>query len=174
MDILAWQLKHGVSHAAVAELRSILLAGVSHDALYPVPDEPRHKSQDKAKSEAYQQSLVRLEVSQRAELGVWLTRNNVGGIKDQGGRVVRFGLGNESAAQNKVFKSSDLIGIRKRLILPQMVGSYIGQFVAREMKHEGWVFDPKDEHEAGQHNFNSFINSMGGDACFCTGPGSFD
>ena len=23
-------------------------------------------------------------------------------------------------------------------------------------------------------NFNSFINSMGGDACFCTGPGSFD
>jgi hypothetical protein len=172
MDVLSWQLKHGVSSAAMAELHGILLAGLSPDALYPDPDE-RHPSEAKARSEAYQQSLVRLEVAQQPALGVWLTRNNVGGIKDQTGRVVRFGLGNESAAQNKVFKSSDLIGIRKRLILPQMVGSYIGQFVGREMKHEGWVFDPKDEHEIGQNNFNNFINSMGGDACFCTGPGSF-
>lgn len=120
-------------------------------------------------SESRQQSLVRIDA---AENRVWLTRNNVGVLMDANGRPVRYGLANESKEQNKVFKSSDLVGIRSVVITQAMVGQVIGQFVARECKKEGWTYSG-DKHEVAQLAFINFINARGGDACFASGPGTF-
>jgi hypothetical protein len=129
----------------------------------------------KRTSEAYVQSLVRLEAP---NYGVWLTRNNVGAkvmIDEKTGNksFVRWGLANESSAQNEKLKSGDLIGMRKKLIEPKHVGTFIGQIVSRECKHVGWSFNNKDEHEIAQLNWALLVNSYGGDAGFATGEGTF-
>lgn len=121
-------------------------------------------------SETRQQSLVRIEA---ANNGVWLTRNNVGALLDNRNIPVRYGLANESKEQNKSVKSADLIGIRPILIGPQHMGMLIGQFVSREAKHETWTYKG-DEHEVAQLAWCNFVLSKGGDAAFCTGPGSFN
>ena len=121
-------------------------------------------------SEARQQSLVRPEA---ASMGVWLTRNNVGALIDDTGRPVRYGLANESKAQNQQVKSADLIGIKPILIGPQHVGTLIGQFVSREVKHATWTWQG-DKHERAQLNWCNFVIAKGGDAAFCNGPGSFN
>jgi hypothetical protein len=124
-------------------------------------------------TEAWAQSAVRLEAPR---FGVWLTRNNVGArtiTEDDGKRRhIRWGLANETPAQNKVLKSADLIGIRPVTITPAHVGSTIGQFVSRECKRPGWVFSG-DAHEQAQLNWQLLILKHGGDARFTTGPGSF-
>lgn len=124
-----------------------------------------------AGSESRQQSLVRLDAAQH---GVWLTRNNVGAFETDTGQWVRYGLANESKQQNVNVKSADLIGIRKRLIVPADVGTYIGQFVSREVKEEGWSLNPRDKHQAAQVRWRDFVISQGGDASFASGPGSFN
>lgn len=122
-------------------------------------------------SEARVQSQVRLEA---AKQGVWLTRNNVGVLPNPDtGRPVRYGLANESPAQNKAVKSADLIGFRKRLIVATDVGSHIAQFVSRECKKEGWTFKGTPR-ELAQQRWRDFINTNGGDAAFVSGPGSFN
>lgn len=152
MAIRELELKLGIAgRAALAQ------AGV------PVPDGP-------AGSEGRQQTIVQIEA---AKQDIILWRNNVGAFESATGQWVRYGLANESKQMNAAIKSSDLIGIRKRYITPDMVGSTIGQFVAREMKEEAWIFSAKDKHCGAQKVFNDLIVAYGGDACFCTGPGSF-
>ena len=122
-------------------------------------------------SEARVQSLVRIEA---AQAGVMLTRNNVGAYQDPDtGQMIRYGLWNESKAQNQVHKSADLIGFRKRVIVPLDVGTVIAQFVSREVKAEGWKFSGRGR-EAAQAAHRDFINANGGDAAFVSGPGSFN
>jgi hypothetical protein len=154
-----WAALWGVSRAALFDLRMRL--GVESLPALDV------KGGDG--SETRQQSLVRIDA---ATNGVWLTRNNVGALLDARGVPVRYGLANESAAQNKVVKSADLIGIRSVLVGPQHVGQTLGVFVSREVKHEGWTWKG-DEHEVAQLNWCNFVLSKGGDAAFCSGPGSF-
>lgn len=137
----------------------------AHDST-PLPTDP-----SKLSSEARVQSMVRLEA---AHCGVWLTRNNVGVLMDAKGRPVRYGLANESKAQNMVIKSGDLIGFRRRVIVSRDVGAHIAQFVSRECKHEGWKPSRSDKHEAAQTQWRDFININGGDAAFASGPGSFN
>lgn len=161
MILEAWAARWGIPHDALADLRAQL--GVGGDAAPPVTVE------GEPGSESRQQSLVRLEAAQR---GVWLTRNNVGALLDKRGVPVRYGLANESPAQNKAVKSADLIGIKPILIGPQHLGHTIGQFVSREIKHEGWTYSG-DEHEVAQLAWANFVLSKGGDAAFCSGPGSF-
>ncbi len=159
MTLDAWASKWGVSPAALFDLRVRL--GI--DSL------PLLQNNSKEGSESRQQSLVRLDAAER---GVWLTRNNVGALLDTRGVPVRYGLANESKAQNEVIKSADLIGIKPLLIGPQHVGQVIGQFVSRECKHEGWKYTG-DKREVAQLAWATFILSKGGDAAFCSGPGSF-
>jgi hypothetical protein len=155
-----WAHQWGIPLAALLDLRQRM--GIAH-----MPDiEPAGKPG----SEVRQQSLVRIDA---AANGVWLTRNNVGALIDERGVPVRYGLANESKAQNKAIKSADLIGVRPTLIGPQHVGMVIGQFISREVKHEGWTYKG-DTHEVAQLNWCNFVNSKGGDAAFCTGPGSFN
>ena len=129
-----------------------------------VRDDPGH-----GKSEAWAQSVVMLEAS---ENGVHLWRNNNGALPDKTGRIVRYGLANESKAVNERIKSADLIGCRPRVIEPWMVGHLFGQFVSREMKEPGWQFNPDDPHEAAQLAWANLILSLGGDAAFATGRGT--
>lgn len=111
-------------------------------------------------SESRMQSQMRLAA---AADGVWLTRNNVGALLDDRGVPVRYGLANESKAQNEVVKSADLIGIRPIQILPAHVGRVIGQFVSREVKHEGWKWTGSAREQA-QMAWAKFVVSKGGDA----------
>lgn len=120
-------------------------------------------------TEAWAQSMVRLEAPRH---GVWLTRNNVGALLDKRGVPVRYGLANESHAQNQILKSGDLIGIRPIVVTARMIGITIGQFVSRECKRPGWTYSG-DAHERAQANWAALITKYGGDAKFTTGEGSF-
>jgi hypothetical protein len=118
------------------------------------------------KNEATVQADVRLMAS-RLGWGLW--RNNVGVLLDSRGVPVRYGLANDSKGVNANIKSGDLIGIRTRIITPEMIGSVIGQFVSRECKREGWKFNPNDPNDRAQQRWIDIINSFGGDAAFTTG-----
>ena len=117
------------------------------------------------KSEAAVQARKRLYAS---KIGGRLWRNNVGVLPDKRGVPVRFGLCNETSEQNRVCKSSDLIGIYPRLIMPEDVGSFIGQFWASEEKHGDWT-GPSDAHEHAQLAYLNLVRSLGGRAEFDNG-----
>jgi len=134
------------------------------------------------KTEAYVQSSVRLEASYLGDMYLW--RNNVGAgamvrIKDLcdtcaekvDRRVIRWGLANDSKKLNERMKSADLVGLRKVLITPDMVGSFIGQFYSRECKREDWVYSGTPE-ELAQVAWATTINSLGGNAKIVKAVGS--
>jgi len=154
-----WAQRWGLSADAVRDLQITL-------GLYtpPLP----HGSPAAGKSEAWAQSEVRLEASER---GILLMRNNVGALPDKNGRVVRYGLANDSEATNRVVKSGDLIGIRPVTIEAHMVGQVLGQFVSREVKAPGWQYTG-DGRETAQMAWVNLVRSKGGDAAFATGRGS--
>jgi hypothetical protein len=113
-------------------------------------------------SESEVQQLVQMEAM---KFGCTLMRNNNGAAQDHYGRLVRYGLGHTSPKQE--FKSSDLIGITKVVITPDMVGKTIGVFTALEVKKPGWKSEKKlDDHEVKQKNFLDWVKQMGGIAEF--------
>lgn len=152
-----WAARHAIHHAALADLLAIIVPEV------PTPT-------GAPGSEGYVQSAIRLEAPKH---GVWLTRNNVGALQDKTGRPVRYGLANESKAQNEVLKSGDLIGLRAVTITPAHVGTIIGQFVSRECKHAAWQPGEDPTREAAQMNWVRLVLQYGGDAKIVRGPGSF-
>lgn len=157
-QIIQWAIRHNIPHTALAELRQMM--GIDKDT-DPV-------TQCGGMSEAKVQEAVRLEATKK---GCRLYRNNVGACKDDTGRVIRYGLVNDSAALNKRIKSSDLIGIRPVVITPDMVGHTIGQFIAREIKKPGWKYTGTDREKA-QLAFIELVISLGGDAAFANDVGS--
>lgn len=116
-------------------------------------------------SEAAVQQQIRLAA---AHHGVLLFRNNVGAAADSTGRVIRYGLGNDSKAINDRSKSSDLIGVWPTLITPEMVGLTVGVFVGVECKPPGWKFRPTDERAVAQQTFGDLIKKHGGYFMFAT------
>ena len=110
------------------------------------------------KSEACVQQEIRLA---SANDGFMLWRNNSGACKDLTGRLIRYGLGNDSTKINAVMKSSDLIGVTNE-----------GIFMAIEVKAEGWSFQG-NEREVAQLNFINKVTAMGGIAGFCTSVGDY-
>lgn len=118
-------------------------------------------------SEAGVQSRMRLSA---AMAGIHAWRNNVGAMEDpRTGRVVRFGLANDSAALSIRLKSHDLIGIKPHLISQGDVGRTIGQFWSRECKAPGAKTD-KDRLEA-QERFMLLVLAAGGDSKITSDPG---
>lgn len=161
MNVLhTWAQAWGVPAAALYDLQTRL------GLLTPAMNEEAGPST--GKSEAWAQSAVRLEASQK---GARLFRNNVGALKDQKGRLVRYGLANDSAQMNAAIKSGDLVGIRPVLIGPHHIGQKVGVFVSREIKEPGWQYSGT-EREVAQLAWVNLITSMGGDAAFATGPGT--
>lgn len=151
--LLEWQRKHGIT----AEALSDLVTMVGLDVPRSTKDTPEARVQDEARLLA-------------SKMGWRLFRNNVGVLKDERGVPVRYGICNDSPAMNKRIKSSDLIGIRPVVITPDMVGSTIGQFVAREVKKAGWKYKGT-EHEQAQLAFGTLVIGLGGDFRFWSGEG---
>lgn len=100
-----------------------------------------------------------------------LWRNNVGCLIAKNGRPIRYGLNNVSKKANDEYKSSDLIGLRKITITPDMVGKTVGVFIAREAKREGWKYKGSEAEKA-QKRFIDLVNEMGGNACFASYVGT--
>lgn len=117
-----------------------------------------------SKLETQVQAEVRLAYA--AKGGVKLWRNNSGAFKDATGRVVRYGLGNESPAISKVLKSADLIGWRTVTITPDMIGQQVAVFLSIECKREGWKPSDTDERETAQRRWANEVNRAGGEARF--------
>jgi len=138
------------------------------------------------KSEDVVQAEIRVEAGKR---GIPLWRNNSGAMQDPTGRVVRYGLGNDSAQLNRRLKSSDLIGCVYTMA-SAVEGSAcprpFGLFLAIECKEDGWRFpeswrfhQPDDEDlpvlksEAAQRvlaqwRFLTLVYNAGGLAGFAT------
>ena len=114
-------------------------------------------------SEAAVQQHIQTQI---ALTGVELWRQNVGACTDANGRVIRYGLMNESHALNQRFKSSDLVGIRPILITADMVGQVVGVFAAIECKASNWTYRPNDEHTQAQQRFIDLVRAAGGFAGF--------
>lgn len=155
-----WAAAWGIAPDAVADLqRRLDLGGMPS------------KGKLIATTEADVATMVRLEATAK---GVRLWRNNVGAARDaRTARLVRYGLANDSQALNAALKSADLIGIRPVLIQPEHAGRTIGQFVSRECKAPGWAMPATpSERERAQAAWALLIDSMGGDAGFCTGEGT--
>ncbi len=106
------------------------------------------------KNEAAVQNDIRLAAS---ELNIMLFRNNVGVCEDITGRIIRYGLANDSAQMNRRIKSSDLIGV----LLD-------GRFLAVECKREGWKFKKSDTRAVAQKAFIDVIRQRCGVAGFVT------
>ena len=106
-----------------------------------------------------------------AALGVRLWRNNVGAMTTPDGRLVRFGLANDSKAVNQTLKSGDLIGWRPLLVTSDMVGSNVAEFWSIECKRDGWTFNPADAAQAAQLRWARMVRREGGVAGFMHTPG---
>ncbi len=79
-------------------------------------------------SESAAQQDIRLAAPYR---GLTLWRNNSGALMDiESGRLVRFGLGNDSQKMNRNIKSSDLVGISTKIITPDMVRKSVAIFTS--------------------------------------------
>jgi len=152
-DLIAWAIRHHVSLEAIAELRAVW---GDRD---PGPSVPSDVT-----SEAGVQSRCILEAPRR---GLKLFRNNVGALKAEDGRMVRFGLANDSKRRNEVLKSGDLIGIDPVLIGPQHIGRTIGQFVSIECKAPGWRYTGTPR-ETAQLTWIQLVIAAGGRAKFVT------
>lgn len=157
MSLHAWAVRWGIPPAAVQDLQQRL--GLDTPVL-PM-ESPAY-----GKSEAWVQSMARLEASRR---GIRVFRNNVGALKTEDGRQVRFGLGNDSPGVNAVIKSSDLIGWHRHTVTDADVGTFIAQFWCREIKAPGWQYKGA-EREVAQRAWIDMVNADGGDAAFLTDP----
>jgi hypothetical protein len=94
-------------------------------------------------------------------------------MQDATGRLVRYGIANDSKQLGDRLKSGDLIGWRPVIITPDMVGKVIAQFVSVENKAEDWTPPPrdtKDEAAAAQYRWADLVNSEGGYAVFVNDP----
>lgn len=117
-------------------------------------------------NEAAMQSIIRRDF---AFIGpIW--RNNSGACEDKTGRLIRYGLGNDSAQLNAVVKSSDLIGIVPVTITPDMIGKTIGVFTALEVKAPDWTLRPSDSRGLAQSKFHDIVKKAGGYAGFVASP----
>ena len=152
VDIDTWAQYWGIPHAAVSDLKHKM----------STVETPTSGSSELS-SEAGVTKAVRVHAARNGWL---LWRNNIGAMEDpRTGRVIRYGLANESRQMNQVIKSSDLIGIRPVLITNSMVGRTIGQFVAIEVKNPAWKYTHTDREKA-QLKYIELILSKGGFAKF--------
>lgn len=162
--LATWAARWNIPHAAVQELRALMgvVPGVTMGEAAPG-------------SEASVQAARRIEA---AKHGLILWRNNIGAYQDDHKNFIRYGLANDNPAGQKVFKSSDLIGIRPTQC---SCGMKYGVFVAEETKHPGWKYGGdkpcsckphkpqcKSCHERGQMAFIQFVIAKGGIARFVT------
>lgn len=120
-------------------------------------------------SETAVQQATRVQHCQRYP-GAQNWRNNSGGYLDEHGNMIRYGLANESKAENDRIKSSDIIGITPVLITGDMVGYWLGVFTALEIKPSDWTLRPSDKRGHAQAKFHQLVKDACGFAGFVTDP----
>lgn len=158
MSILnEWAERWGISGQAIEDLQNIITR-------------KNLPTSNECKSEARVQSEIRLHAH---KYGLVLWRNNVGACMDEHGNFIRYGLANDSKKVNEKTKSSDLIGIKRITITPEMVGRVFGQFTAFETKKASWAYRG-DVREKAQLNFLNIVNGMGGYGKFISNVGDLD
>ena len=135
--ITEWATAHRIPPAALNDLMARLTMA-------------DHLPSEAGRSEAAVQADIRLAAAKRGDLVLW--RNNSGALTDDAGRLIRFGLGNDSAQSNKRLKSADLIGIHR--------GS--GRFVSIEVKRPGWKHSDASERDRAQAAWAATVAAMGG------------
>jgi len=142
-----WARTWGIPDVAIADLIArITITGASEVA---------------GRSESAVLADIRLAAAKRGDMVLW--RNNSGALPNpETGRWIRFGLGHESEEGNKRMKSSDLVGIWRRLITEDMVGTYMGQLIAPEVKKPGWKHSNASERDRAQAAFAATVTAMGG------------
>jgi len=83
-----------------------------------------------------------------SKLGLVLSRNNCGALKDSFGRFVKFGVFSPGGA--------DLIGWQSKVITPDLVGKSVAQFVAIECKSKNGILSEE------QTRFLKAVTEAGG------------
>jgi len=99
--------------------------------------------------------LQRIRLAASSIPGLRLFRQNVGMLKDERGRMVRFGLHPGSA---------DLIGWRTVTITPDMVGKQVAVFASVEVKTDSGRVKPE------QQNWLEQVTKAGGLAVVARSP----
>jgi len=155
LSLREWAARWEIPDAALRELAGI-------PAFDPI-EAPRPMTSEAAVSIA-----VRAEA---ARAGWHLWRNNRGAMKDKTGRVVRYGLANDSKPLGDKLKSGDLFGWRSRLIKSDDVGKLIAQVVNREVKAVDWKYTGTELEEA-QLRWHAMILAAGGDSAIVNSLGS--
>lgn len=156
MILDTWANLWGVPVEALNDLRRMIGADPTHApprSLNPL-------------SEAAVQQRIRLAEAAKGRL---LWRNNNGAMMDADGRVIRFGLANDSKKMNEHIKSSDLIGITPHLVTTMDMGKTFGIFTSTEVKKEGWKFSNTPREQA-QLRWGELVISKGGIFQFATRP----
>jgi hypothetical protein len=153
MTLDKWAERWRIPPAALAELKASM-------GMYPAPVTVA------GISETAVQQQIRLEAGRR---GVALFRNNNGACMDEDGRLVRYGLANDSKAMNEKLKSHDLIGITPHIVKVQDVGSTVGIFTSVEVKRAGWKYTGTKREKA-QLAWSELVIKLGGRAMFATSP----
>jgi len=118
-------------------------------------------------SEQAVQQAIRLAAPRHSCI---LWRNNNGACQTVDGRQIRYGLANDSHQINAEIKSSDLIGITRQVITPDMVGQTIGVFTSIEVKRGGWKYTGTPR-EVAQNKWLAMVQSHGGVARFAATVG---
>lgn len=142
--LLQWAMKWQVPQAAIDELVTIDLDD---------------DSRDDTGGEAGVVRACRIEADR---LGGVLWRNNSGATFDKNGRMIRYGLGNDSKKLNRDYKAPDLVGIAPG-----------GRFWSAECKAPTWK-GIRNEREHAQANFGRHVQALGGLFTFATGPGDIE
>jgi hypothetical protein len=150
MTLQEWQIKHHVSDEAMHELNHLF-----------DPSAPRQYALPAVSEQATQQE-IRVAAFKH---GRTLWRNNSGATMDDNGNMIRYGLGNDSSRLNKVWKSSDLIGITP--VMSTCAGQKFGVFTAIECKRPGWT-GVRTKHEKAHNAFLMSVALNGGIAKFAT------
>lgn len=151
-DINGWAAKHGVSEQALTELRKMC----GED------DSQRPKGDVAAGREAGVVQRLRMSAAFAGDF-LWVNKNGAG--VTESGRFMRYGLANESIAESRAIKSSDLIGVTRVKVEPKHVGHTVGVFTSYEVKKPGWRFSGTGRERA-QSAWLRLILSIGGIARF--------
>ncbi len=142
-----WAMDWGINNFALTDLRNRLAIVTPGGAKTP---------------EAVVQQGIRLEAGHK---GIRLWRNNNGACEDKAGRLIRYGLGNDSSKVNANIKSSDLIGITPLTVVPEHVGKTLGIFTSIEVKKGGWKYTGT-KREVAQAAWLQLVTIFGGIAKF--------
>ncbi|QIG67457.1 hypothetical protein EVB39_128 [Rhizobium phage RHph_TM3_3_9] len=160
MQFHEWADKWGVPPAAVAEWLSQLTPP------------------DVNKNEQGSESRVGAELRLKAVGYGALWRNNAGAYSDDTGRMIRYGLGNDSANWWKDWRSGDYAGITSVKVQPHHVGRTFGVFTMIEAKKPDWnprdLNRPSNTRERAQMTCLTHVASLGGIAGFATSTADYE